>query len=261
MAQNDIAYPKYIEEEKCWAVSMPYGIEKGPIDYILSEMCMAGLIYHYRCGDSGEYLENDHTFEDVLIALVDNPKTFSIGEFKGEYSLQQRRFIKNAQKTLIERLDMTPVKIQTPTCEELFRKGDVVCIKNTNKIGIIISVDEEDIAVKVYYDGDAYFGKPVIENYKSDSVVLAEKDDYRTGYLEYISPRISYKRIRRRHKSRFKAVFKQIEKAWERYPDLRLGQLLLFCCRTKDALIVLEDEELMQMIQEFLEESDKRLMK
>lgn len=51
---------------------------------------------------------------------------------------------------------------------------------------------------------------------------------------------------------RISTMLETIEKAWKLYPDLRLGQLLMNCAKSKD-IFYLEDEELLMCLQEYIE--------
>ena len=53
-----------------------------------------------------------------------------------------------------------------------------------------------------------------------------------------------------RDPKRIETVIKILTKAWKRYPDLRLGQLLGNTCAHIEELYYLEDDELIQLIQQ-----------
>lgn len=57
-----------------------------------------------------------------------------------------------------------------------------------------------------------------------------------------------------RNPKRIPKVLKEIEKVWKKYPDLRLGQLILNSCG-EPPLYCIEDEDLINL----LKETDKRL--
>ena len=58
----------------------------------------------------------------------------------------------------------------------------------------------------------------------------------------------------RRKKERIPIVLDQIRIQWEKYPDLRLGQLLLSSCRDEQQLFYIEDEQLVEIIKCLFEE-------
>lgn len=53
-----------------------------------------------------------------------------------------------------------------------------------------------------------------------------------------------------RKPSRIKPVIRKLEELWRKYPDLRLGQLLIDCAGDKD-LFNLEDDELLEAMERF----------
>lgn len=95
-------FPTYSHEEDCWYVNTPHGIEYGDINYIVSEFCNDGLIYHYWIGDNP--IEHDHThgFEGVLEAVIRYPETFSIQDFENQYSVQEKRLLLTLQNKLLK---------------------------------------------------------------------------------------------------------------------------------------------------------------
>lgn len=52
-----------------------------------------------------------------------------------------------------------------------------------------------------------------------------------------------------RNENRIPQILKRLEKVWEKYPDLRLGQLILNVCENP-LLYYIEDEELLKLIEE-----------
>lgn len=91
-------YPTYIGNDN-WVVDIGEREEAGPLEYILGEICLDGLIYRHGV------TEHSHTFRDVLIYLVNNPESFSIAGFENDYSEQEQRFLEKAQVALLERRD------------------------------------------------------------------------------------------------------------------------------------------------------------
>lgn len=57
-----------------------------------------------------------------------------------------------------------------------------------------------------------------------------------------------------RKPSRIKPVIRKLEELWRKYPDLRLGQLLIDCAGDKD-LFNLEDDELLEAMERFGDKS------
>ena len=50
-------------------------------------------------------------------------------------------------------------------------------------------------------------------------------------------------------------MIRKLEELWRKYPDLRLGQLLIDCAGDKD-LFNLEDDELLEAMERFGDEND-----
>ena len=91
--------PTYLPEEGLWEVETPYGVEQGCLEYVCSEFCRKGLIYHFKTeGPDGE-TDHEHTFAGVLCAVLAHPEGF-----EGEYSEQERRFLKKLQQAMREGL-------------------------------------------------------------------------------------------------------------------------------------------------------------
>lgn len=47
-------------------------------------------------------------------------------------------------------------------------------------------------------------------------------------------------------------ILKEVEKYWKKYPDLRLGQLLIDVMRISDDLFYIEDDKLIERLKDFL---------
>lgn len=52
-----------------------------------------------------------------------------------------------------------------------------------------------------------------------------------------------------RDPKRIPQILKRLEKLWEKYPDLRLCQLILNCFPTNTDLYYLEDKELVKLLE------------
>ena len=73
----------------------------------------------------------------------------------------------------------------------------------------------------------------------------------RKGFLEYMKKTLYEKSFVTgpgRDKERFDEILSKLEKVWNQYPDLRLGQLLVIVCGKSD-LFMIEDEELLERLQ------------
>lgn len=51
-----------------------------------------------------------------------------------------------------------------------------------------------------------------------------------------------------RDRQRIPEVLAVLQTAWERYPDMRLGQLLANCCSCDEPLFYMEDDEIMERL-------------
>jgi len=54
-----------------------------------------------------------------------------------------------------------------------------------------------------------------------------------------------------RNPKRIKKILKEIEKVWEKYPYLRLGQLIMNCARVEGIFYYIEDEKLIEILKEY----------
>ena len=61
-----------------------------------------------------------------------------------------------------------------------------------------------------------------------------------------------------RSPERIEPMLAKIKEAWEIYPDMRLGQLLVSCARTA-YLAGVEDEELLAGVQQYIDSMKKAL--
>lgn len=156
-----------------------------------------------------------------------------------------------------------------PMC---FRQGDIVKIVGTEKYGIVYGIiDEADeerhcgcgrasgeycdfqITVDLFYDDKKYLSVFSHEHVPPTEIEFArfEDDDIRQGFLDYMKKSMYYKSLwdlQGRDRKRINEVLNKVELAWEQFPDLRLGQLLLGVCGTSD-LFSMEDEKLMERLQ------------
>jgi hypothetical protein len=170
-----------------------------------------------------------------------------------------------------KRFECAYVRIPYP-----FRQEDIVRIVGTDKIGIVIGSDEDakkndqlmnsmdsseygdcQVQVDTYFDGDAYLSDFSHEHVNPINLEYAnlEDNDVRKGFLEYMKGTLFQTSMffgPGRSAKRIQAVLVQVEKLWMKYPDLRLGQLLLNCLESTP-LFAIEDEMLMEKIQKFID--------
>lgn len=153
----------------------------------------------------------------------------------------------------------------------LFKRGDIVKVIGRDVYGIVIAPKEEEEHVKMRelaQTGDYFdFQVPVavIFNGKEYQTVFAhdhispahlefaqlDDEDTRKGFLEYMSNTLkndSWFSGSARHPERMEEILRRIETVWKKYPDMRLGQLLVNICGPNN-LFTLEDEHLMQLVE------------
>lgn len=168
-----------------------------------------------------------------------------------------------------------------------FRQGDIVHITSMEKFGIVTDCEDDadvkayddlmkgmmqpkiidgnkmvismygdcQICVKTYFDGASYLSEFSHEHVNPIDLEYADlaETDSRKGYLEYIREKIFQPLFsgKGRNPRRIPAVLEQVNRVWEKYPDLRLGQLIANCAG--NAMFGIEDEQLMEKLQKFLD--------
>lgn len=95
--QNTI--PTYNKKKDCYQVIIDGRKEEGPIEYVISEYIFDGLHYRFFIGIDRDH---EHTFSEVLSALLFNPNGFSISGFEEDYSAQQIRILEKTKARLLE---------------------------------------------------------------------------------------------------------------------------------------------------------------
>lgn len=115
--KNQRIEKKYIRQrtplclsDNTWVVATDWGVEIGDVQYIVTEFVNSavshdnavGLIYHYRNEQSDEFPNHEHRFEDVIIALLDSPRDFSIKDFYSDYSKQEIELLESLQQKLMD---------------------------------------------------------------------------------------------------------------------------------------------------------------
>lgn len=135
--------------------------------------------------------------------------------------------------------------------------GSIVKIVGEDNVGIIKEIVNDSITVDIYYEKDNYLVEPHQKSLNHSNILLANDDDFRVGYLRYLSRREYLHIYSQRDKGRMFAVLHQVKKAWETYPDLRLGQLLMGCCANDSVMFGIEDEILMEQLHKVFLAKDK----
>lgn len=138
--------------------------------------------------------------------------------------------------------------LQGDTYNDKIGIGSIVKIVGEDNVGIIKEIVNDSIMVDIYYEQDNYLVEPHQKSANHSNILLAKDDDFRVGYLRYLSRREYLHIYSKRDKGRMSAVLHQVKKAWETYPDLRLGQLLMGCCANDSVMFGIEDEILMEQL-------------
>jgi hypothetical protein len=99
------------------------------------------------------------------------------------------------------------------------------------------------------YDLETEFNDELYE------ILEEEIEDYEIQKIERVSGHISIKENTMRDPNRIEKVLNDIERIWKRFPDLRLGQLLLNVARDP-LLYYLEDDELLALLEEGYKEKE-----
>lgn len=94
--------PLYISESDFWVVNTPHGIEYGDMLYVVSEFTESGLHYSFNTLISGKVRKDHaHSFEGVIVSLLNDVTHFSIIGFEKDYSQQEIDFINNIQNKIL----------------------------------------------------------------------------------------------------------------------------------------------------------------
>ncbi|AKP67459.1 hypothetical protein [Companilactobacillus ginsenosidimutans] len=68
-----------------------WGAESGDIHWVMGEFAKSGLAYYYRDARNKDnnYPNESHSLEAILWGIANDPKRFSVGEFRDQYSKQE----------------------------------------------------------------------------------------------------------------------------------------------------------------------------
>ena len=191
-----------------------------------------------------------HTSDEVLKKQIEESLSRNKGLFEGFKKREKDKYVK------------LPL---------MFRRGDIVHIIGTELYGIVdapenneeeeqyITVAEKgdysdfQISVNLMYDDQKFLSVFSHVHYAPTDIEYARLDeqDSRKGFLEYMKKTLYEKSFitgTGREKGRISEVLLKLEKVWNQYPDMRLGQLLVNVCGKSD-LFMVEDEELLERLQ------------
>ena len=96
--------PYYDRGIKTWRVDFPdRDSEEGDLLYVASEYARTGLYFPYNDSETTgkEYSGHTHSFDGVILALLDDPTGFTIAGFEVYYSQQEREMLASIQKKLL----------------------------------------------------------------------------------------------------------------------------------------------------------------
>ena len=158
-----------------------------------------------------------------------------------------------------------------------FKQGDIVRILGTNTYGIVSSFkDEQDrdeyqsitrtgdysdfsIEVELMFKDDKFiYDSPYVHDHVSPMMLECahfDKNDLKKDFLEYMVNTLFHSSLffgPPRKKERIHYVLERLGLLWEKYPDLRLGQLILNIGASRN-LFAIEDEDLLKIIDEYIE--------
>lgn len=155
-----------------------------------------------------------------------------------------------------------------------FRTGDVVRVlapHGFNKIGVIIGYEDKEYQFYQNLEGDYSDVQVCVDTRFRNYDYLGEfshhhvnpiyierahlaHDDERLHYLEYLVAAYNkdFLSVGQRNPYRMTAILRMVNKIWTRYPDLRLGQLMLAVMKEKD-LFSVEDHDLMDALYQMLD--------
>ena len=96
--------PYYDKGAKTWRVDFPdRDSEEGDLLYVASEYASTGLYYPYNDSDTTgkEYSGHTHSFDGVILALLDDPVGFTISGFEEYYSQQEQEMLRIIREKLL----------------------------------------------------------------------------------------------------------------------------------------------------------------
>lgn len=187
---------------------------------------------------------NDESIKAAPELIIES-EFYKINDF--EYSAEGKR----ENLVLLSCVEIAVISqddLQGDTYNDKIGIGSIVKIVGEDNVGIIKEIVDASITVDIYYEKDNYLVEPHQKSANHSNILLANGDDFRVGYRRYLSCREYLHIYSKRDKGRMSAVLHQVKKAWETYPDLRLGQLLMGCCANDSVMFGIEDEILMEQL-------------
>lgn len=151
-------------------------------------------------------------------------------------------------------------ELQETTDYDKMEIGSVVKMIGKDELGIVKEIEDKlKYIVDIWYKKDDYLAEPDQQIVNYNEIIIANDNDYRVGYLKYLSRWKYLNGVYGRGKERMSAILYQLKKAWETFPDLRLGQLIAYCCSNYSLVFNIEDEELMKLLQKlFIDNFDQK---
>ena len=95
---------EFDKQSKTWKVNIPgWGIEEGSLQYVVGEYIGGGLVFPYNIAQTRSIGVHGHAheFDGVLIALLNNPDSFSVDGFEEYYSEQELEVIRRLQSKIV----------------------------------------------------------------------------------------------------------------------------------------------------------------
>lgn len=215
------------------------------------------------CNKETMQYKNFLTIKDVP-TIYDDSTVYGIGVIESEfYKINDFEYSTKGKRenlvllSCIEIVVIPNEKAQVNTNYDTISVGSVVEEVGKNCIGIVKEIKtDSEIIVDIYYQEDNYLIEPSQKNITFNEIKIADNNDFRAGYLKYLSKREYLHIYSKRDKERMSAVLHQIRRAWETFPDLRLGQLIANCGSNYNVIFNIEDEQLMDRLQKIFIESE-----
>lgn len=93
--------PTFDEQYGIWVVDTVYGVEYGDASYVAAEFCGKNVIYPFDISSSDcRNGDHEHDFDAVIENVLENPLTFSVEQYKEDYSHQELEVLDCLQRSL-----------------------------------------------------------------------------------------------------------------------------------------------------------------
>ncbi len=109
--QSSESVPHYCRKANEWRCMVEgcYGHryeERGALEYVMGEFTRYNETYDFNIKENEDsadgWQDHEHSFEGVLMSLLQNPEHFNVDGFEEQYSLQQLELLKAVKKKLLD---------------------------------------------------------------------------------------------------------------------------------------------------------------